>query len=148
MVREHFTVSGSDRAVSSAAVKVKRISGSAPLTISLLKGGATLISKSVSASAIALGKLPTVDDGAHLGGNTWATISFPDLTLQSGATYNLLLSTDAGTEYVAVPVQEGTDKGLRSYRFTDGAGQGTTNGGSSWSQLYLWSDVDLQFVLE
>jgi hypothetical protein len=146
-VREHFTVSGSDRAVSSASVKVKRISGSAPLTISLLKGGTTLVSKNVPASAIDLGKLPTVDDGAHLGGNTWATISFPDLTLQSGSTYNLVLSTGAGTEYIAVPVQEGTDKGLRSFRFTDGAAQGTTNDGASWPQLYLWSDVDLQFVL-
>ena len=148
MVRQHFTVSGSDRAVSSASVKVKRISGSDPLTISLRKGSTTLVSETVAASAIALGELPIVLDGAHLGGNTWATISFADLTLESGATYNLVLSTGGGTQYIAVPVQEGTDKGLRSYRFTDGLGQGTTNGGSSWSQLYLWSDVDLQFVLD
>lgn len=148
MVREHFTVSGGDRAVSSASIKVKRINGSAPLTISLLKGTTTLVSKTVPASAIALGSLPTVYDASHLGGNTWATISFQDLTLESGATYNLVLSTESGTKYIAVPVEEGGSKGLRSYRFTDGAGQVTTDGGSSWPQLYLWSDVDLQFVLE
>jgi hypothetical protein len=147
MVRQHFTVSGSDRAVTSASVKVKRINGSAPLTLTLQKGSRTVVSNNVPASAIALGNLPTVHDASHLGGNTWATIEFPDLTLESGVTYNLVVSTEGDTMYIAVPLQEGADKGLRSYRFTDGAGQRTTDGGASWSPLYLWSDVDLQFVL-
>jgi hypothetical protein len=148
MVRERINVSGQDRSVRTASVKVKRIGGSAPLTISLVRGSDTLASKSVPASSIALGSLPTVHDRAHLGGNTWATIDFPDVLLKSGSTYNLVLSTGAGTTYIAVPVQEGIEKGLRSYTFTDGSAQGTGNGGSSWEPLYRWSDVDLQFVLE
>ena len=150
MVREHFRVSGGDRTVTSASVKVKRISGTSPLTIRLETGDGTLIESGlISASVISLGNLPTSDgDASILGGNTWAEVTFlSPHALANGATYNLVLSTASDTQYVAVPVQEGTDKGLLSYRFTDGDGQRTTNGGSTWANLYLWGYTDLQFYL-
>ncbi|MFI5042735.1 MAG: hypothetical protein ACHQNA_12975, partial [Acidimicrobiales bacterium] len=59
-------------------------------------------------------------------------------------TYNLRLSTASGTEYTTVPVREGTDVGFASSTFTDGDGQHTTDG-SSWSNLFRPSPVDLQF---
>ena len=65
--------------------------------------------------------------------------------IQNGQTYNLRLSTAAGTEYTAVPIQEGTPRGLLSRRFTDGDGQHTTDGGSTWQNLYLYDPADLQF---
>lgn len=150
MVREHFTVSGGARTVTSASVKVKRISGTSPLTIRLETGNGTLIeSVDVPASSIALGSLPTSDNAAALGGNTWAMATFVSRhILAAGATYNLVLATAADTQYVAVPIQEGTTKGMLSFCFTDGDGQRTTDGGSSWAYLYPYLDngrQDLQF---
>lgn len=148
-VREHFTVAGSSRTISAVSVKVKRISGSGALTIRLQKGDGTLIaSGSVAASNIALGSLPS-GSASSLAGNTWATVSFGSShVLSSGSTYDLVLSTVAGTQYIAVPVQEGTTKGMRSKAFTDGDGQKTTNG-SSWANLYPFPEIartDLQFA--
>ncbi len=34
---------------------------------------------------------------------------------------------------------------MDSYRFIDGAAERSSDGGSSWSALYPWSPVDLQF---
>lgn len=150
MVREHFTVSGGSRTVVSANVKVKRIQGSGPLTIRLQKDDGTIIdSASIPSSSIQIGILPVGEGSAELGGNTWASADFgSSLTLGHGQTYDLLLSSPPDTQYIAVPVQEGTDKGLASYRFTDGDGQKTTDGGSSWVSLYEWSSVDLQFYFQ
>jgi len=64
--------------------------------------------------------------------------------LTNGASYNLRVSTAAGTTYTAFPVRAGTDKGFLSYVFPDGTGQFTTNG-STWTDLYLYSHEDLQF---
>jgi hypothetical protein len=150
MVRERFTVSGASRSISSASVKVKRISGTSPLTIRLENGDGTPIeSIDVPASSIPLGALPLGEGEDELGGNTWASATFASLhVLEDGHTYNLRLSTSSDTQYIAVPVQEGTDKGLASYRFTDGDGQKTTDGGSTWSNLYEFGYVDLQFYFQ
>ncbi len=148
MTREHFTVSGGSRTVTSASVKVKRISGSSPLTIRLEKGDGTLIEAvDIPASSIAIGGLPAGE--SNLNGNTWAIANFRTAhVLANGATYNLVLVSAAGTTYIAVPVQEGTTKGMVSRCFTDGDGQRTTDGGSTWSYLYPYLDnarQDLQF---
>ncbi len=153
MVREHFTVSGGDRTVTSANVKVKRINGASPLIITLETGAGSIIEAfSIPSSSIPLGELPTADTEAALGGNTWARATFlSPHVLASGQTYNLRLSTADGTQYIAVPVQEGTTKGMLSTCFTDGDGQGTTDGGSSWQYLYPYLDnglQDLQFYFE
>jgi len=153
MVREHFTVSGSARTVTSAAVKVKRISGTSPLTIRLETGSGALIEAvAIPSSSIALGNLPASDgDASTLGGNTWAIANFlSSHVLANGASYNLVLSSPADTQYIAVPVQEGTTKGMFSRAFTDGDGQGTRDGGSTWPYLYPYlatARQDLQFYL-
>jgi hypothetical protein len=52
---------------------------------------------------------------------------------------------------VAVPVQEGTTKGMFSRCFTDGDGQKTTDGGVGWVYLYQYLDngrQDLQFYFD
>jgi hypothetical protein len=68
--------------------------------------------------------------------------------LANGSAYNLRLSTDAATRYTAVPIQQGTSKGLASRVFADGDGQRTTDGGSSWANLYPFDSTDLQMWLE
>ncbi len=144
MAREHFTVSGSTRVVVAATVRVMRLSGtgSNPLIVRLEDGsGAEIESVGIPAGSI---PVSTVGDTS---GGTWLTAQFSSPhTLKSGSSYNLRLSTDSGVTYVAVPIREGTDSGFRSYRFTDGDGQKTTNG-SSWANCYKYSPVDLQFYL-
>lgn len=144
LVRERFTVSGGDRTVTSASVKVKRISGTGALTISLKSGATVLETGTIAASTIPLSPLPIVDTPEALGGNTWATITFASRVLTNGATYDLVLSATAGTQYVAVPVQEGTTKGMLSRCFSDGDGYRSTDGGANWDYLYPYTDNGLQ----
>ena len=147
MVRETFTVSGGSRTVSSAAVRVRRTGGTSPLVVRLeTAGGKVLRSASVAASAVGVSR---PGDFGYSVSETWVLARFASpVTLANGARYNLRLSTASGTEYTTIPLREGTDSGLASFRFTDGSGQRTTNGGSSWSNLYEWSPVDLQFFLQ
>ena len=89
----------------------------------------------------------------------WVSGTFPTShRLVNGTTYHLRLTTASDTTYAMVPLREGTDSGdaggpgnptgFRSTRFTDGDGQKTTDGGATWSNLYQYSPVDLQFYLK
>jgi hypothetical protein len=141
MVRERFTASGGNRTVTTASVRVRRTSGSSPLTVRLENGDGSLIeSATIPASSIAVSA-----PGGDTGGAVWATVTFATAhTLANGATYNLRLSTASDTQYTTVPLRAGIDHGLNSYVFTDGTGQSTTDG-STWTDLYQWAHEDLQF---
>ncbi len=141
MVREAFTVSGGDRTVTAVSVRVRRSYGTSPLTMTLeTSGGALIESVAVPASSV-----PISAPGGDNGGAVWVTAAFDSPhVLSDGASYSLRLSTAASTEYTTFPLREGTDIGFESRTFTDGSGQFTTNG-SSWTDLYQWSPVDLQF---
>ena len=153
MVRQRFTVSGADRVITTATVRMRRSSGTSPLTVRLETSTGVLIEAvDVPASAVPV----VLPDSAWNGAGVRVTAAFTaPRTLKAGETYHLRLSTAADSVYTTVPVREGTDSGstggtgnstgFRSYRFTDGDGQFTNNGGSTWSNLYLWSPVDLQF---
>ena len=109
-------------------------------------GGTVLGSASIPASAVRVAR--PGDFGSSVS-EVWVTGSFgKSITLAKGTRYNLRLSTGSGTEYTTIPLREGTDSGLASFRFVDGSGQRTTNGGRSWANLYEWSPVDLQFFLK
>jgi len=146
MVRELFKVSGGDRTVTKAHVRLKRISGTGGLVMALVNAaGAVLQSATVPATAIALGAAPP----GNLFGDTWAHATFPAaVPLVNGQSYSLRLSTDAATTYTAVPLQQGTSKGLASRVFGDGDGQRTTDGGANWANLYPYDSVDLQFWMD
>ena len=145
MVRERFTVSGGDRRVSEVWVRVGRTFGNAPLAMQVLdEQGTSIAAGHVLADAIPLTTPGTIDGAA-----AWVSTTLPaPLVLREGGTYELRLSTAADTQYTADPIREGTDSGLRSYRFTDGSGQYTIDGGASWADLYSWSPVDLQFYFK
>ncbi len=147
MVRESFMVSGANRTVESVAVRLRRSSGSSPLVVRLETAGGTVIdSGSVAASAIGVSR--PGDFGSTVA-ETWVTVHFAAArVLSSGQRYHLRLSTASDTEYTTIPLREGTDSGLTSYRFTDGDGQRTTDGGATWTNLYQWSPVDLQFYFQ
>ena len=141
MVRERFTVHGGSRRISTIAVRMRRSGGSSPLVIRLeSSSGALIDSVTIPAS-----KIPATSPGGDNGGQVWVRASFGAYhTLVNGATYNLRLSTASGTTYTATPIREGTDVGFRSFVFSDGVAQRTTNG-SSWAALYQWAGLDLQF---
>ena len=149
MTRERFTIVGGAKTVASAHVRLKRISGTGALVVRLENGDGSLIeSVSVPASGIAIGQVPDGSAGS-LAGDTWVTVPFVSShVLANGSAYNLRLSTDGATRYTAVPVQQGTSKGLASRVFADGDGQRTTDGGSNWANLYPFDSTDLQFWLE
>ena len=76
----------------------------------------------------------------------WVTATFPEpQTLRGGVGYNLVLSTDADTEYSSIPLREGTVERLESYRFVDGDAQQTYDGGAVWTELFDLAPADLQF---
>ncbi len=138
-VREHFTVIGNGRIVTSAFVRVRRTSGSDPLIISIRQGETVLASGEVPATDV-----PVSAAGNDDGGSVWASITFPVLTLVAGTTYDLVLTTAASSAYTAAPIREGTDVGMASPAFRDGTGQGSSDG-SRWTDLFDRSPVDLQF---
>lgn len=145
MVREQFTVSGPTQTVSTIWVRVRRSFGNGRLFIRLEDGSESEI-ETVSVAADAV---PQSDAGGDNGGSVWvkATFSTPH-TLVNGSTYHVVLSTDGSTEYTAAPIRKGDDFGFHpSLCFSDGTGQFTTNGGSSWANLYPFDSVgpDLQF---
>ena len=154
MARERFTVAGSDRSVTSATVRVKRISGSSPLTIRLeTSGGTVLASGTAAASQVPQSTLPTPLNGnswdeASLAGGRWLTVTFPAIVLQGGATYQLRISTTSDTTYAAVPLRELDDAApvWSSRAFRDGVAQRTSNG-STWADVYAYGRLDLQFYL-
>jgi hypothetical protein len=143
-VRQLFTVSGQDRMVASASVRLKQISGSSPLTLRLEAADGTLIDH---------GTVASVPVTPGFSGASWAKVTFatPRL-LSAGATYHLVLSAPADTVFTAYPMRKGSDKGFKSTTlFTDGYAQ--FNPGSGWTGWDQWGavnrkDGDLQFYFE
>jgi hypothetical protein len=152
-VREHFTVGGADRRVSSVSVRLKRdstTSGTSPLTVRLETGGTLVAWGTVPATTFPLG---TPDDGSG-NHNAWGTITFASaLTLVAGQTYDLVLTAPSDTVFRAMPIREGVEYSFDpDTYFADGLGQydpGTgwrgfdQPGGTSNS-----SQGDLQFYFE
>lgn len=156
-IRETMTPT-STRSVSSAAFRVKRLSGSAPLTIDLLNSGGTVLATgTVPAASIPISPDLRSLDGSEtfqqrenaLAGGRWAAVTFGAVTLTAGSLYYLRASTTAGTVYMAVAVAyvSSLDTGgstWGSYNFGDGHAQRHDSG--SWSDLPT-TVVDWQFWL-
>jgi hypothetical protein len=153
-VREQFTASGGDKVVSSISLRMKRDqsnnSGTSPLTVRLETGAGTLIEQgTIPATAFPVGTR-TDDVNNH---NAWGTYTFSTpRTLTSGQSYHVVLSSPSDTTYVAQPIRKGSSYGFVAPAiFTDGYGQYSTNGGSSWSGFDQAggstnrTDADVQF---
>ena len=144
-VREVFTVSGPSRRAASVAVRVRRLSGDAPLAIRL---------EQEDGKALAIGTCrggpEACTPSASLGGCDWATFTFPaTLALVSGRTYHLVLSAPATARFEAFPMRKGSDKGFSDATlFADGHAE--FNDGRGWTGWEQWgekrrTDSDLQF---
>ncbi len=143
-VRETFTVSGGDRSVHGAFVRVSRTSGTSPLTVRLEQADGTLIEQQ---------PIPSSAFGAT--DATWAGALFASPhVLKSGTAYHLVLSSPTDTVYSAFGVRRGA-----SYSFVpptffgDGFGQFTTDG-TTWVGFTQPggsannTDADLQLYFE
>lgn len=143
-VREVFKVSGFDRVVTSASIRVRYLSGPSPLTIRLERADGTLVEQ---------GTVPQVQVTPGINGSSWAKVTFQTpRTLQVGQTYHLVMSAPVGTVFQTQGIRKGTDKGFSpSTLFADGVAQ--FNDGSGWTGWDSWGqfnrqDVDLQFYFE
>jgi hypothetical protein len=143
MVRERFTVSGGDRMVTTASVRVRRTSGTDPLTIRLETSNGTLIEQGTVAAANIEQSAPGGDNR----GQSWATITFasPHL-LVNGTTYRLRLSTTASTTYTALSIRCGASYSYNvATYYNDGQSEKTTDG-TTWVGLgRVPTEDDLQF---
>ena len=145
MMRERFTVTGGNRKVTGAAVRMAKTGGTGDLTVRLEDSSGTLID-SFTVPASSIPTLATSADGA----GAWVSGSFAQThTLISGTEYRLRLSCPSGTTMWSRGIQQGAEYGYHpDTYFADGVLEKTTNGGSSWSTVSgLGDDGDLQFYL-
>ena len=140
-VRQTFKVNGPDRKISRVAVRLRRVYGSAPLSIRLEKADGTLLETGM------------VDAAKIDMKYCWVNYSFSSTqTLLNGKRYNLSLRTLTRTAYETFPIRKGSAANVRfstSTYFADGFAQFTNNG--TWSGWDQWGeknrqDADLQFV--
>ena len=120
-VREAFTVRGASQTVNTASVRVRRLSGTSPLTIRLETSSGAV----VATGTVAAGLIPS---GSHPG---WATAVFASsVQLTSGSAYHLVLESSSDTSYDAFVIRDGAHWGFpASTYFADGTAQYTTGAG-------------------
>ena len=141
-VRETITVTGAQKSVSSASIRVARTSGSDPLIVRLENGDGTVIEQGeVPASSI-----PLTSPVSY----AWATFTFSSAhTLLAGQSYHLQISAASTSSYQAYPIRKGVAYGFqKTTYFPDGYAQFNQNG--SWVGWTQWgvsnrTDSDLQF---
>jgi hypothetical protein len=144
-VREQFTVSMGETAVSSVSIRVARTSGSDNLTVRLEQSDGNVVEEgAIPASAVPLSSSTNPD-------YVWVTYTFSALrTLLSGQGYHLVLQAPSSSVYQAYPIRKGSAYQFKPTTFfPDGYAQFTTDG-SSWAGWTQWgvtnrSDSDLQF---
>lgn len=139
-VRETFTVSGGDRAVTKVSFRVALVSGSGDLTVRLETADGSLIEQgTIPASAF-----------PGSGNYGWATYTFSAMrTLQNGQGYNIDLEAPSGTTYQAYPIRKGSAQSFQSTTFFPD-GYAEFKSGDSWVGWTQWgvtnrTDSDLQF---
>ena len=138
-VRETITVTGAQKTVSSASIRVARTSGTDPLIVRLENGDGTVIEQ---------GEIPAAS--IPVSSYAWATVNFSaGHTLLAGQTYHLQLGAASTSTYQAYPIRKGVAYGFQNTTyFPDGYAQ--FNQGGSWVGWTQWgvtnrTDGDLQF---
>lgn len=154
-VREILVVSGAERTVVSAAVRVNRASGLHALHITLATGSGTVLEEGdIASMAFPAGEKLTADARAsQYALPMWGTYRFKSAhVLASGERYQLILSTAADTAFQTYGIQRGAAYGFSTGTyFADGHGEYSRDDGASWTgfrqseQSVNHVDADLQF---
>ncbi len=133
MARESITVTGNNRRVIGAGVRLYKISGGTEaLTVRLEDSAGVLIDSFTVPAANVPNGTSSYGDEAR-----WVKGTFSQArTLLAGSTYRLRLSTGSATTYKAWPIRRGSHNyGYHAKTvFLDGTAQKTTDG-ASWSSL-------------
>jgi hypothetical protein len=144
-VRETFTVTGPPRKVASVSVRVRRLSGTAPLAAALEQGDGKVV---VAGKGDGTSLTPCAS--GTLGGCGWTTFALPGQpTLAPGKTYHLVLTCPGPGAYEAFPMRKGTDKGFSDATLF-GDGHAEFDDGHGWAGWEQWgkkglTNADLQF---
>lgn len=144
-VREIFTVTGPARRVASVSIRVRRLSGNAPLGVTLEQGDGKVVEVGKGD-----GKVIPQSPSGHLGGSAWVTFALPSRPiLAPGKTYHLVLNCPGAGQYEAFPMRKGTDKGFSDATLF-GDGHAEFNDGHGWAGWEQWgkkglTNADLQF---
>lgn len=126
-MREQFTVSGANRAVSSVSIRLARMSGADDLTVRLEKADGTLVEEgTIPASTF---PLPSGSSPSYV----WGTYTFSALeTLAVAQGYHIVFEAPASSVYQAYPIRKGVGYQFKPARFfPDGYAQFSTDG-STW----------------
>jgi hypothetical protein len=141
-VREMFTVTGAQRIVAGASIRVARTSGTDPLIVRLENGDGTAIEQ----GEIPASSIPVTSPVSYV----WATFTFSSThTLLAGQNYHLQFRAASTSSYQAFPIRKGAAYGFQNTTyFPDGYAQFNQNG--SWIGWTQWgvtnrTDSDLQF---
>jgi hypothetical protein len=141
-VEETITVSGTQKNVASASIRIAHISGADPLIVRLENSDGTLVEEgTIPAAAIPL---------TNPASPTWTTFTFSSAhTLLPGQTYHLQFGAASTSTYQAYPIRKGLAYGFKNTTyFPDGYAGFNQNG--SWVGWTQWgvanrTDGDLQF---
>jgi hypothetical protein len=154
-VRESFTVSGPDRAVTGVSVRVNRVSGTSPLMVTLSTSAGNVIEQGeIPASQFPIGEaLTSVAATSENVTPAWGSFTFSSpAVLAQGQTYQLVLSAPSDTVYQDYEIEKGIAYNFStSTYFGDGYGQFSSNDGNSWTGFMQpggatnSSNADIQF---
>jgi hypothetical protein len=126
--RETFTVSGGDRLVTSASIRLMRLSGGSPLTVRLEGADGTLVAQSTIPAA----DIPIGTPGNRGGPSTWATAIFASTALlHDGTAYQLVFSAPSDTAYSVYVIRQGSAYGFPTVTYF-AAGHAQFDSGAGW----------------
>jgi hypothetical protein len=157
--RELFTVQESNKTVTAAFVRVAQEYGSGSLNIALKNSsGAILGQGSVLASEIsdyaADPNWYLAQRGDQNIAGDWVSIKFNSpITLNSGSTYQLVMTAPSGTKYAMSPIRyQGWDEVTHaSFAFREGRAQMSSDGGITWENNYSfqpYNNYQFYFTLQ
>jgi len=138
-VREMFTVSGTQKTVYTASIRVARTAGTDPLTLML---------ENADGSVIEQGDIPAASmPGTSPVSYTWATYTFSSAhTLVPGQTYYLQFAAASTSSYQAYPIRKGVAYGFKNTTyFPDGYAQFNQNG--AWVGWTQWGVANRTTVI-
>ncbi|MGD0002586.1 MAG: hypothetical protein ABSE21_21020 [Bryobacteraceae bacterium] len=132
-VREVFTVQAATPLFALAGVRVKPLASGGTLRIMLAEHSGKTIESA------------TVSPAVPLGQSTWISLHFSSLrALTKGITYDLVLVSEEGSQYLVQPLQNGAQYGFEDESpFTGNHCE--VNAGQGWKGCLNRSDLDVPF---
>jgi hypothetical protein len=147
-VRVVLDISGRDRRVSRVDLRLKRVGGSSPLTVTLRDDRGRIVER----GRIAASRIPIGDPSDRRDPPSRVSLRMRSShVLKHGRRYTVGLSTARDTEYNTFAIREGTVYGYApATYFRDGRAQ-ETDGAGGWVAPWAWSgrldQADLQLHL-